>query len=60
MINLVKIRFACSDFWEDVSIDLSKFKAEKEFTDQIFGWYEGEYISILKTTISNNVIEERN
>jgi hypothetical protein len=60
MINPVKIRFACSDFWEGVSIDLNKFKPEKEFSDQVFGWYEGEYISILKTTISSNVIEERN
>ncbi len=59
MINLVKIRFACSDFWEDASIDLNEFKPEKEFSDQVFGWYMGEYISILKTTISSNVIEER-
>lgn len=59
MIVKTKIRFSCSDFWEDVTIDMSKFESKNEFDDQVFGWYQGEYISILKTTSINDVIKQR-
>lgn len=55
MIVNTKIRFSCSDYWEDVNIDMTQFQPNREFDDLIFGWYQGEYISILKTT-DNNVI----
>lgn len=58
MITKIKVRFPNTDYWEDLNIDISKFKPVNEFSDQIFGWYEGIYISILKTTISSDVIEQ--
>lgn len=54
MLINAKVRFSFSDYWEDFLIDMSEFRPNKEFSDQVFGWYKGEYISILKTT-SNNV-----
>jgi hypothetical protein len=58
MVTKTKARFPNTDYFEDIIIDISKFKPVNEFKDEIFGWYEGIYISILKTTISNNVIEQ--
>lgn len=32
----------------EMDIDMSLFKVDKEFEKEIFGWYEGTYISIKK------------
>ena len=42
------VRFPNESFFEEVSIDMNKFKLEKEFVDEMFGWYGGLYISIKK------------
>lgn len=42
------VRFPNTDFFEEFLIDISKFKPQNEFQDEIFGWYDGTYISIKK------------
>lgn len=42
------VRFPNEYFFEEILIDLSHFKPSKEFSDEIFGWYKGLYISIKK------------
>ena len=42
------VRFPNESFFEEVSIDINKFKLEKEFDDEMFGWYYGVYICIKK------------
>ena len=42
------VRLPNESFFEKLRIDLSKFSPEKEFKDEIFGWYKNLYISIKK------------
>lgn len=42
------VRFPNESYFEEILIDMSKFKPEKEFSDEIFGWYNNLYISIKK------------
>ena len=42
------VRLPNESFFEEMFIDMSKFKPNKEFKDEIFGWYDGLYISIKK------------
>jgi len=44
----VGVRFPNESFFEEIPIDLSKFVPEKEFENETFGRYEGNYISIRK------------
>jgi hypothetical protein len=49
MSNPVKVRFPNESTWtEMVNFDWSEFKMDKEFDDEIFGWYLGAYIAIVK------------
>lgn len=32
----------------EMSVDMRKFKKDKEIGDTVFGWYNGTYISIKK------------
>lgn len=34
----------------EMSIDLSRFTVDREFEDEIFGWYLGDYIAIKKVS----------
>jgi len=45
----VLIRLPNDSYFEEMPIFLSRFKVEKEFEDEIFGWYDNTYISIKKT-----------
>lgn len=45
---LKQVRFPNESFFEDFYFDLDSFKPEKEFDDQIFGWYNNIYISVKK------------
>jgi len=47
----VKARFPNESFHEDVYIDMSSFRVDKEFPDETFGWYNGTYIAIKKDNI---------
>jgi len=48
-INKSWVRFPNESFFEEVHLDLSQFVPEKEFSDEVFGWYGGKtYISIKK------------
>lgn len=42
------VRFPNESSFKEVLIDMSKFKANNEFKDEIFGWYGDIYISIKK------------
>ena len=45
----VKVRFPNESTWTEVpNFDWGEFKLDKEFDDEIFGWYGGVYISIVK------------
>jgi hypothetical protein len=59
MIINARIRFSYSDCWESHLVNIKEFVPNTEFKDQIFGWYKGEYISIIKTKELNNVIKQR-
>jgi hypothetical protein len=37
--------------WWDAKLDLSGFQIREETSSQIFGWHEGNYITILKSSI---------
>ena len=47
----VLVRFPNESYWDEMKIDLSKFKQENEFDHEVFGWYEDIYISIKKTSL---------
>jgi hypothetical protein len=59
MTRLLKIRFPNESLWYDSQIDMDLFIRTREFNDEVFGWYNGTYISILKKSI-DNVFEEGN
>jgi hypothetical protein len=42
------VRFPNESYFVEVLIDMSKFTPNKEFSDEIFGWYDNIYISIKK------------
>lgn len=44
----VGVRFPNESYFEEVPIDLNKFKPEKDFENETFGWYKGNYISLRK------------
>jgi hypothetical protein len=59
MTRLLKIRLSNELLWHDSQIDMDLFIITREFNDEVFGWYNGTYISILKKSI-DNVFEEGN
>jgi hypothetical protein len=58
MTRRFKVRFPNEDSWDIISIDPDLFVVSKEFENEVFGWYEGIYISILKET--KDVFKEGN
>lgn len=44
----VMVRFPNESYFIEIDLDMSQFKPEKEFDDQIFGWYGDIYISVKK------------
>ena len=58
MARKFKVRFPNEDSWDIISIDLDLFIVVKEFENEVFGWYKGVYISILKET--KDVFKEGN
>jgi hypothetical protein len=44
----VGVRFPNESFFEEIEINIVNFKPDKHFSDEIFGWYNGTYISIKK------------
>lgn len=42
------VRFPNTDFFQEILMDISKFKPQYEFQDEIFGWYGNILISIKK------------
>ena len=43
-----KVKFPNESFHEEMEVDMTEFKPDKEFNTQIFGWYLGHYVSIEK------------
>ena len=48
MKELKKVRMPNESFFSEMEIDMKEFKMEKDFSDEMFGWYQGTYISIQK------------
>lgn len=47
--NVVRVRFPNESTWiEMINFDWGEFKMEKEFDDEIFGWYVDTYVAIVK------------
>ena len=44
----VKMRLPNESCFDEVTIDINEFKPEKEFKDEVFGWYKNTYVSISK------------
>jgi hypothetical protein len=44
----VLVRFPNESYFIEMEINMDEFKPDKEFDDQIFGWYGDTYISIKK------------
>jgi hypothetical protein len=44
----VKIRFPNESIYDEISINLNDFKVDKEFDDEIYGWYQNTYVSLKK------------
>jgi len=42
------VRLPNTDFFQEILLDISKFKPQNEFQDEIFGWYGNILISIKK------------
>jgi hypothetical protein len=47
--NVVKVRFPNESTWiEMVNFNWWEFIVDKEFHDEIFGWYHGSYVAVVK------------
>lgn len=54
MTRKAKIRFPNESQWDEFSIDMDNFLSVREFDSEVFGWYKGIYISILKKSLEGN------
>jgi len=52
MTRKAKVRFPNESYWEELSVDTDLFLARKEFEYEVFGWYKGIYVSILKESLN--------
>ena len=48
MIVKEMVRFPNETFVGEMDLDMGKFKPTNEFKTEIFGWYDDDYISIIK------------
>ena len=46
MKTKVGVRFPNESCYQEVYIDMSKFQPQKDFGDEVFGWYGDTYIAI--------------
>ena len=58
MVYQCKTRSLTSSQWAESKVDLDYFHSHKENENEVYGWYLGIYISILKESI--NVFEKGN
>ena len=42
------VRFPNESVPIEIDFDINEFKPEKEFKDEVFGWYKNTYVSISK------------
>lgn len=54
MTRKAKIRFPNESQWDEFSIDMDNFLSVRELDSEVFGWYKGIYISILKKSLEGN------
>jgi|APGre2960657444_1045066.scaffolds.fasta_scaffold127825_2 hypothetical protein len=54
MARKAKIRFSNQSHWDELSINMDDFLSSREFEDEVFGWYKGMYVSILKKSLEEN------
>jgi hypothetical protein len=48
-IEIKHVRFANESIHYPIPVDMNKFKFEKEYDDEVFGWYEDSFIAIKKS-----------
>ena len=48
MTKPLQVRFPNESEYFEVKIDIDLFNRTKEFEDEVFGWYKGNYICIKK------------
>ena len=41
--------------WWEATLDLSSFDVREETQTQLFGWHDGNYITILKSSIPEQI-----
>lgn len=41
--------------WWEATLDLSSFDVREETPTQVFGWHDGNYITILKSSIGKEI-----
>jgi len=54
MTRKAKIRLPNESRWDEFSIDMDNFLSVRELDSEVFGWYKGIYISILKKSLEGN------
>jgi hypothetical protein len=53
-MKTVSVRFPNDSFHSDILFNLDEFKPEKEFDDEIFGWYNSTYIALQKKSLNES------
>jgi hypothetical protein len=55
-IEVKLVRFADDDTYQKLSVNMNEFRLNKEFDDEMFGWYGNLYVAIKKdkNEYSNN------
>ena len=54
MTRKAKIKLPNESRWDELVINMDDFLISREFEHEVFGWYKGIYISILKKSLEGN------
>lgn len=54
MARKAKIKLNNESCWNEWTINMDDFLISREFEYEVFGWYKGMYVSILKKSLEEN------
>jgi hypothetical protein len=54
MTRKAKIKLHNESCWDELTINMDDFIISREFEYEVFGWYKGMYVSILKKSLEEN------
>jgi hypothetical protein len=54
MTRKAKIKLPNESYWDELAINMDDFIISREFEYEVFGWYKGMYVSILKKSLEEN------